>query len=462
MARVELLLVAWDGVSPETVSQLMGEGTLPSLREMLGGSRILRLQSTIPPITAPAWASFHLGVNPGKHGILDFVRRRAGERPHLVSSRDLPYPTFWEILAEEVPVGFLAFPLGYPARPLRRGFWVPGFLAPANAASHPKEASGLARKAGYSPNPPAWFPGRRWVEDLKGSIRAKTEAALALTRRFQPVVLGIHYQETDTVQHFLWGKPEVDEVFSAADAALATLLEELSPRTVVLLSDHGMGPVRWDFHLNTWLLREGLLVLRRGLSTRARKGLFDLGLSPRRFQGLGERAASLFGRIFQRSSLDLVWHWSDLGAKLSLSFRDVDWEKTPVYSPGGLGTLSRNGRSRIDLDELCERLFGLRTPEGEAVVERIFPREELYWGERVRDMPDLVFLTKGMEVLPVTSSLFLSHRPFCPPSVPGHHRLEGFLAALPHQGFREGMPIWGIAPVILSSFGISPPDYMDV
>jgi len=36
------------------------------------------LRSTIPPWTFPAWTSFMTGKNPGKHGVFDFLRPRAG------------------------------------------------------------------------------------------------------------------------------------------------------------------------------------------------------------------------------------------------------------------------------------------------------------------------------------------------------------------------------------------------
>lgn len=462
MGRAELLLVAWDGVPPGTISRLLGEGALPSLRDLLGDAPVFRVRSTVPPITAPAWASFHLGVNPGKHGILDFIVRAPGRPPRPVSSRDLPYPTFWEVLAEAVPVGVIGFPLGYPARPLARGFWIPGFLAPRSAASFPREAMAVAREAGYPLDPPAWFPGGGWVEELKRNIRAKTEASLALYRRYRPLVLGVHYQETDTVQHFLWGDPAVDEVLAAADEGLGRLAEGLSPRAVLLLSDHGMGPLKWDFHLNTWLLREGLLSLRAAPPTRMRRVLFDLGLSPRAFQGLGERSAALLRRAGVRPSLGAWWRRADCGRSLFLSHRDVDWRRTAAYSPGGMGTISLNGGRPCSPAEVAERLRELRSPDGEPAVEAVFPREEIYRGERAGELPDLVFLTRGMEILPVSSSLFLSHRIFSPPSVPAHHRMYGFLAANAYLGLYDGMNIWEIAPRILSHFGVAPPDHMDL
>ena len=35
-----------------------------------------RLESTIPPVTAPAWTSFMTGKNPGKHALYHFIEPR--------------------------------------------------------------------------------------------------------------------------------------------------------------------------------------------------------------------------------------------------------------------------------------------------------------------------------------------------------------------------------------------------
>lgn len=46
---------------------------MPNLKKLKEEGTYGNLESTIPPITDPAWVSFATGKNPGKHGCYDFV-----------------------------------------------------------------------------------------------------------------------------------------------------------------------------------------------------------------------------------------------------------------------------------------------------------------------------------------------------------------------------------------------------
>ncbi|MGY4707535.1 alkaline phosphatase family protein [Candidatus Bipolaricaulota sp. J31] len=459
--KLDLLIVAWDGAPYGPVRRWLEGGVLPNLRGLVGPNGVRPLISTVPPITPTAWASFHLGVNPGKHGIFDFLRYRPGERPHLVSAQDFPFPTFWELLAEEIPAGFLGFPMGFPPRPVKHGFWIPGFLAPSRSPAHPPEAMRLLReKVGtfqFSPPPPR--PGSGWIEELKGAIRQRTRAALVLARAYRPRVLGIHYQVTDTVQHSRWGEDAVEEVFAEADRALGKLVEELNPRDVLVISDHGMGPVHWEFHLNTWLWRQGFITLRGGARRWVKRALFASGVSPVRTQRLAEGLARALDRFPPTRDLATFWRGALLGRTLFPSLSDVDWNRTIAYSLGGMGAITVCDEDRKN--ELIEALHEVRLPDGGPLVTRILPADEIYWGGRTGDAPDLYLFCRE-EVLISSHYLFLHHRPFSPPSLPAHHREKGILCHRGDPELASEPHIWEIGPAILRRFGIEPPPHMDV
>ncbi len=459
MAGIELLIVAWDGAPYELILELLRGGTLPNAREIFGEGSLKPLRSTIPPLTAPAWASFHLGVNPGKHGIIDFVKYSPGGKWRVHSSADLPYRTFWEIVADEIPVGFIGFPMGYPAKALGRGFWVPGFLAPKGAASYPREAMGIAERAakGYPLNPPLWHPGGKWVGELIACIDKKTAASIALASEYKPLVVGIHYQVTDTVQHFLWGTEAVDEVFRAADRALGRLVEALSPKRVLVLSDHGMGPVKWEFHVNVWLWANGLLRLKGGFRPRLKRLLFSLGFTPWNFRWLSGAGLRALKGLFRKDLRLFLYPIKGL-ERIFLNLKDVDWRRSPALSPGGMGAISvRRGDV---LRRLIEMLKDLRTPDGEEAIEGIYRKEELYRGERCEGLPEL-FVLGAPGILPVSHGLFLSPRPFFPAMLPAGHRPLGFVASTAELGIGGSPVIWELAPSVLRLLGIEPPEYMD-
>lgn len=483
---IDVLIVGWDGAPPEKLEGYSRAGLLPTFSALKEGGAWGQVRSTVPPVTAPAWASFHTGTNPGGHGIFGWAVRREGSYiPSLADGGSLALPTFWEQLSSHgIRVGVIGFPLAHPAREVK-GFWFPGLLSPPGADGHPpgvvREA--LARVPGWRATPREWSRGtdpEAWTETLVDSVRAQAEVALYLAQRFRPQVLGIHFQATDTVQHYLWGEGLVEGVFQAADSALARLLEALRPRLVILMSDHGMGPVEGEFHINTWLWREGFLALRRRPPSWWRAGLFELGWNPR---GL-ERLAWLGYRAALR--LRLMHSWADVvrgGSPLArltrwgfLSLADVDWRRTWAYSHSEIGSLflnrvGREPQGRVTsadaprvLRDLSQALEELTLPSGRPLLGRLFFGEELYRGPYSSLGPDLLFLSDGLRWMGKGLGGFLSHRVFTPAAVRGGHRMEGALL-LHGEGVAPAAPeaagLWDIAPTVLAYLGVPIPSWMD-
>ena len=73
--RQKVVILGFDGVSPGLLEPWVEKGLLPNIQRLmrLGGYR--RLETTNPPESPVAWASFAIGGNPGRTGIYDFLRR---------------------------------------------------------------------------------------------------------------------------------------------------------------------------------------------------------------------------------------------------------------------------------------------------------------------------------------------------------------------------------------------------
>src|SRR5262249_40888642 len=67
-----VVILGLDGLDYGLTEQLLSEGKLPHLAALR--KRCFKpLGTTLPPISPVAWSSFQTGVNPGKHGIFDFL-----------------------------------------------------------------------------------------------------------------------------------------------------------------------------------------------------------------------------------------------------------------------------------------------------------------------------------------------------------------------------------------------------
>ncbi|MCK4807846.1 MAG: alkaline phosphatase family protein, partial [Candidatus Aegiribacteria sp.] len=68
-----VVILGLDGFSPDIAERMMADGEMPNLEKLCNAGTFSRLGTTCPGISPVAWSSFQTGVNPGKHGIFDFL-----------------------------------------------------------------------------------------------------------------------------------------------------------------------------------------------------------------------------------------------------------------------------------------------------------------------------------------------------------------------------------------------------
>jgi len=486
-----VFVIGLDGVGFPLIKPWLEAGYLPHLWELFSEGASGELTSAIPPLTGPAWATFQTGVNPGKHGVLGWTRRR-GYGISVVNGSDIRYPTLWEVASEKGRrVVSIGLPLTYPPRKVN-GVIIPGMLTPKadRSPSYPPEAYAELRAAvpGYR-----FFPEcshlltlRGKVASLRASVRGRTEAALHFMKKENWDLLMIHFQTTDKAQHDLWGVKEnkpLLEVFEEVDRSVGRLVQEAkrAGATVIALSDHGMGPQDYTFSINTWLLREGYLRLKKGTGRRVKEALFRLGLTQRRLAQLGMLFYPLAYRLGAVNSFfDAVGDsWlARLVNKMFLSLDDIDWQRTRAYSHADVGHIRLNRRGREPegivsdsqanclITELIEKLHTVINPyTGENLCGDVMRREEIYHGGMLAEAPEIVFLPRDLRTMGSGASGFYSNRLFDRALMRGNHRMQGVIAAVgeafrPHSEMHNARLV-DVAANILYLLDCPIPTYMD-
>jgi predicted AlkP superfamily phosphohydrolase/phosphomutase len=71
----KLVILGFDGADAKLTQQWMDAGKLPHLAELRRRGTYEPLLSTIPSQTPVSWSTFSTGLNPGRHGIFDFLKR---------------------------------------------------------------------------------------------------------------------------------------------------------------------------------------------------------------------------------------------------------------------------------------------------------------------------------------------------------------------------------------------------
>lgn len=494
-----LLIIGFDGATFDLIRPWAAEGYLPNLARLMAEGVTADLASTLPPVTSPAWPTFMTGVNPGKHGVFDFIQPH-GENFTLVNSTRIRQPTLWQRLsAQGYRVGVLNVPVTYPPQPVN-GFVVTDILSPRNATiSHPAdlltryEATPgrdgrplgpyrVAPDVQYKPGNEAEF-----IADIYDLIDTHGRWALKLMAAEPTDVLMVHFIAMDVAKHALWRfmdhshsryedspyEHAIRDGYARVDAWIGRLMAQLPPdSSTVVMSDHGFGPLKNMVNLNVFFMQKGLLKLKPDAMTQLKSWAFRHGITPAAAYQWVSRLGlqNTIARVSKKARNDIVGRF--------LSFDSVDWRRTIAYSMGHVGQvyLNRAGRephgivTEADYDrrlaEVSAALTELRDENGAPILTNLWRGREVYNGPYATLGPDLHLELDHYAM--IACPLFATEGRVMTRQIRGDsgcHRREGiFIAA--GAGIRSGVAlpeasILDLAPTLLHLLGEPVPRIMD-
>src|ERR1700736_6396067 len=74
-AQQKVIVLGFDGVDARYTEKWMNEGKLPNLARLRQMGTFRPLRPTVPAQTPVSWSTFSTGIDPGRTGIFDFLRR---------------------------------------------------------------------------------------------------------------------------------------------------------------------------------------------------------------------------------------------------------------------------------------------------------------------------------------------------------------------------------------------------
>jgi predicted AlkP superfamily phosphohydrolase/phosphomutase len=115
-----VIVLGFDGLDYDLTRQLMAAGRMPAFAKLASAGTFAPLGTTVPPQSPVAWSTFITGLDPGGHGIFDFIHRDPKTMQPFLST------TKTEEGGRTLKLGRWQFPLsGGSVELLRRGrpFW---------------------------------------------------------------------------------------------------------------------------------------------------------------------------------------------------------------------------------------------------------------------------------------------------------------------------------------------------
>lgn len=492
---MDTLVIGLDGGEWDVIDPMIEDGRLPNLARLRKDGVSGPLESIMPPVSPPAWTSIQTGTNPGKHGIFDFSTFNEDYNRHSINASDRRSTPFWEVMNDHgTSTGLFKIPFTYPPRDVD-GFIVSGFPTP-NIVDDFVIPTDLSEEVGpvddLFEDSSLHKDGdeRGFKEDLIDVAEHQTDLFLDLISDYETEFAMTVYDGSDRIQHFFWkyfddshprydpDSPHAEAIetyYETVDDGIGRILAEIDEDCdVLVISDHGFGPLTHDIYIDEWLENEGFLTRRSEESVEkvtdtAAAALVQLGWETVGRAGLQGSVRSL-----------LPDSWLEFGSSLQNNLhRSIIWEDTEVFfttlSGQSLfvnlegrfveGTVSQEEYNTV-VENVRESLLSIRHPDtDEPLVQKVVRGDEAFTGWMVDSAPDLVVRTNPeytlkngySERLVQPSKQYGQDRS-------GDHRTDGmFIAAGPSisSGTIEGASVLDIAPTLLYLHGSAVPDTMD-
>lgn len=509
LAKPRVLVLGLDGATWTLLDPLLAQNKLPTLSHLIsGGSRAI-LRSCIQPSSEQAWSAFATGKQNGKFGLFGFYQRRKNSYAlEYINASHRRAATLWRILSERGKCSVVVnVPLTYPVEPIN-GALVSGLMTPGLASqfTYPHELKEkLLSNLGEYIIDVDIERGEADSESL-GELAARVKRMIELqTRAFEwllennpewdfgmlvhraPDILCHKFWRYQDPTHPLYNEREAEQwgsVISDAlvylDAQNARLLERFADErtTVIVLSDHGFGPLTHAVYLNRYFAERGLL------------GYFKQSVNPVRSllqTGVRRLNHPWLGAVKQRVFELLPQLKSNL--HYSMAYGNMDWVVTRAFAVGTMGNVYINLRGRepqgsvapedyeATRAEVIAVMKALIDPETrQPIFDAVYRREEIYKGDALDEAPDVIGLIDGpyhiaavdwrADTAPKSIVEKVGSQLLFVSDTSGQHRMDGILVAngagiAPNVPMLESPNLIDLAPTILYLLGEAVPEDMD-
>lgn len=419
----KLVIIGIDGMDSYLCEKF--SSVMPNFNKIKQLSPQFRFKSIFPPDSTPAWATIYTGLNPAKHGIINFINPadKSGKVVRKeVSDEDFRGKTFWDIAGRAGKKSSIVLPFNiFP------GWQVNGSMicrvntvasADHQLSAFPDSLLGKYQPSSVNLNMLQEYFSLKDLPRLAEMCRKRTvdEGALALRmlRDEEWDLFFVYFSALDGIQHFFWnyfdethpnypgaGNPYVNiikDFYILTDKVVGDLLSEIKDVPVIIASDHGHGVRPTNLlNINEVLRQNGYLYPSIGKNRKKINPLYHTKIL--------KKAIMSFVNTFGVGNIGLKLSQKfPIWKKVLASPLAIDWKKTKAYvtdlsavksySYGGI-RINREvvGEREIPslIEEIIRNLGTLCDPiTSRNVVKKVMRREDLYQGEFIEKYPEII------------------------------------------------------------------------
>jgi len=498
MPTNKTLVIGLDGATPNLIYPLARKGIFKNLQDIISAGVHGNLKSTIPPVTCPAWVSSVTGVNPGKHGIYDFLlsvdlRKKKIE---YANSTKRKTKAIWNMLIDSgMNVIVLNVPVTYPPEKVN-GVIVTGMLTPSlrSEFTYPKELKEDLLDLNYQIDIGetmlekiiSFKRGKiQMLKEVEALVESRLRAAQFLMMEYEWDFFMVVFVALDRIQHLFWRYidskhiaynpiesnsifPHIVRVFRRLDMGIGKLVKEAGKNTnIVIYSDHGFKPLNTFFFPNNVLRKKRFLKLSEKrlhhlsivTQTNVQKTLINFHLD----------------KLLQKIPVNIRRHIGKI-IPPSIDFSSI-FEVTPndtkaFYIGDGFIKINRDCvEGEKEYEKIRNKIIQLFSGESIHTSIKVHLKEQIYKGPQIGSIPEIILENNesiGLSsLMPLNGTEFLDYRVDNEkPSLMwnGQHDRHGIIICK-GPDFKNNKiidaDILDITPTILRTFGYTIPPYLD-
>jgi len=468
----KVIIIGIDSMDSILLNKFIEE--LPNFKQLKHECPNLYLKSVFPPDSDTAWASIYTGLNPAKHGVVNFVdplqksihlQTKEGEADLIRGN------TLWDILTKHGYKSCILLPhIAYPPWDIN-GIMISRSRIKDDVISIPEMPNsynlnelnalkGVPKKDKNSLS--------RFIRSYKNLVNNETDLFIKMLRSSEWDIFFCYSSALDAIQHYFWDLCEDDkmqpnpfsntikEFYMLYDSMVGKLISSINDNTtVIILSDHGhTGRPKKNININRILKDNNFIKQKTETSTgKIYRGVatiiteiicrYNLGWLVSKFFKIAPNA----NKLYPKSPID---------ESSSLAYT-TDLSGIKSYTYGGI-IINRNMvRSTDDVQNVRTAIINMLKKELKDKIDWITEREKMYTGKYINKYPDILLqLQQGYGIgnkidVPVISDAGISD------IVPGSHRGDTpilFIHNSKKKISRKDIELVDIAPTVLDLFNI--------
>ncbi len=268
MVKKHVVILGLDGVPLKAFDRLFELGLLPFTKHIWPKLWTSELRVRLP-YTLSSWTSISTGVNPGKHGIFDFLKLNPDGSFSITTRNMLERPTINEILStENLSSIIINVPMTYPPFIRKNNMIVVSDWTIPELKTWPREEEETVKKFFTHERIKRYYSLEEYFEAISNGLEERISLIEYYFTKHRWDLFYTVISETDWVFHKVFGEliedgevnRKVAKIFYLVDKAIKMIYQNLPENTLLILcSDHGFMVARESLNANVLLEKMGLL-----------------------------------------------------------------------------------------------------------------------------------------------------------------------------------------------------------